>query len=248
MAIHFRIATWNLERSGVHRKSRIPRQLNTISRLNADVWILTETHSAVALNGYNSLASQRDPSYHNDGENAVTIWSRWPLRQIETDDPILTVCGDFQPPFGEKRILVYGTIITYGADGVREGLARPWERHRESVRKQTAEWRKLREQYPRHLCCVAGDFNENLDGTRWYGVADAKEGIKHGLAAARMHCVTLANMRVPPFNLKRAAVDHICLSDGLSVSSRLEAWDGTENGVQLSDHNGMLAHLELPDE
>ena len=195
MAMSFCIATWNVERSGVQRTSRIPRQLDVIREKNADLWVLTETHSAVAPDDYHCLASMPDSTYHAEGESCATIWCRWPLKKVKTEDPVLTVCGELQPPFGTKKMLVYGTIIPYGADGVREGAARPWERHREAVRKQTAEWRRLREQYPDHLLCVAGDFNENLDGTRWYGVRDAKEAIQKGLAAAGMRCVTAADLR-----------------------------------------------------
>ncbi len=247
MPTHFRIATWNLERSGVHRTARIPNQLNTIQRFNADVWILTETHTAIALPGYKSLASVRDPNYHQSGECCVSIWSRWPMRSISTADPILTLCAEFQLPFGARKMLVYGTIITYGGDGVRDGAARPWERHRAAVRQQTAEWLKLREQYRDHVLCVAGDFNENLDGTRWYGVADAKEGIKQALVVSRMRCATLADLRAPPFGMTRATVNHICLSENLRATSRLEAWEGTLDGVRLSDHNGVLVDLEIPD-
>jgi hypothetical protein len=245
MTKHLRIATWNLDRSGIRRKSRIQPQLDKICEINADLWVLTETHSAIALPGYESLASERDPEYHEEGESCVTIWSRWPLREISAS--ILTVCGEFQLPFSSAKMLAYGTIIPWRDDGVREGAAQPWERHREAVKQQTKEWLKLRTQYPEHVLCVAGDFNENLAETRGYGVADAKLAIKHGLESASMRCLTQDNLRAPPFNLSRATVDHICVSNNLHATVRVEAWEGTISGMKLSDHNGVLVDLEIPD-
>jgi hypothetical protein len=200
MPKHFRIATWNLDRSGVRRTSRMPLQLEKIRQLNADLWILMETHSAIALEGYESLASQHDPDYRKQGESYVTIWSRSSLRRIETQDPLFTVCAELTLPSNSAKVLLYGTIITYGTDGVSEGLAQPWQRHRAAVRMQTKEWLKLRAEYPDHVLCVAGDFNANLDGTRWYGVPDTKKGIELALVAGGMHCATGANLRVPPYN------------------------------------------------
>jgi hypothetical protein len=73
--------------------------------------------------------------------------------------------------------------------------------------------------------CVAGDFNENLDGTRWYGVQDAKDAIARGLDSAGMRCLTTANLRAEPYaDIRRASVDHICFTDAAGLESKLEAW------------------------
>jgi hypothetical protein len=246
MPKHFRIATWNLDRSGVRATSRIPRQLDKIQEINADFWILTKTHSSIALQSYEPAASQRDPNCQKEGESHVTIWSRFPLRKIETADPVFTVCAELTLPSGHARMLLYGSIITNGSDGVSDGAARPWERHRAAVRQQTKEWLKLRMQYPDHVLCIAGDFNESLDGTRGYGVADARKGIKLALVAGGMRCATDVNMRAPPFNLKRATVDHICVSDNARAAVHVGAWEGTAHGLKLSDRNGVLVDLEFP--
>ncbi|MBK6865159.1 MAG: hypothetical protein IPG91_17400 [Ideonella sp.] len=144
-------------------------------------------------------------------------------------------------------MLVYGTIITYGHDGVAQGHAKPWERHRAALARQTAEWRDMRQAHPDHRMCVAGDFNENLDGTRWYGVQDAKDAIARGLDAAGMSCLTTANLRAEPYtDIGRASVDHICFTAAAGLKSKLEAWPGRAKGGHLSDHNGVLVELILP--
>ena len=236
MPAHLRIATWNLDRSGIRRTGRIRRQVELMMEIGADIWILTETHASVSLPGYCQIASDPDPGYHFEGESCVAIFARSSLRQISTHDPFATVCAEFEGPSGP--IMAYGTIITYGADGVSEGLARPWERHRKAVQQQTAEWRELQERYPSHLRCIAGDFNMNLDGRRWYGVKDAKEAVLMGLEDAGMYCATAEDLQRPPHNLSRSTVDHICLSNSMTDVA-LEVWMDKD----LSDHNGVLIDL-----
>ncbi|TLM69225.1 MAG: endonuclease/exonuclease/phosphatase family protein [Deltaproteobacteria bacterium] len=237
----FRIGTWNLDRSGIRGCDRLQPQIEKLLQFNADVWILTETHTSNALPGYTSLASSQDTTFHKEGESCAAIWSRYPLKKIETVDPTSNVCAELESSFGP--MLVYGTIITYHADGVSEGLAQPWERHRQAVLEQTAEWRALRQRYPDHLFCVAGDFNMNLDGRRWYGVQDAKENLLKGLEAADLYCATRDDLQAPPYNLSRSTVNHICLSKELKATTPVEVWEGTVAGFQLSDHNGILVEI-----
>lgn len=240
MPSHLRIGTWNLDRSGVRKTSRVQPQLDVIKKLNADIWILTETHSSAALNGFESVTSDFDSNYLKEGESYVTILSRFPMQRIA---PFTTACAEISLPFSPFKMIVYGTIITYGADGVYEGEAKAWERHRQAVQAQTAEWSELQGKYPDHLRCVAGDFNENLDGTRWYGVNDAKIAILRGLSEAGLTCETTADLRRNPYKLSRATVDHICLSRNHPCAIHMDAWEGTIDGNTLSDHNGVLIDI-----
>jgi hypothetical protein len=144
-------------------------------------------------------------------------------------------------------IIVYGTIITYVADGVREGLAKPWERHRAAVKSQTAEWMTLRQRYPTHIRIVAGDFNENLDGKKWYGMKDAKHAIQAGLVNSGLQCPTAAeriSLVTGENVLSRSSVDHICVSESNVKVLSVLAWEGTDGNTALSDHNGVLVDIE----
>lgn len=239
MSLNLSIGTWNLDRSGIRGQGRIAGQLSKLLDLVADVWVLTETHSSIVLKGYHAVSSEPDPCYHEKDESCASIWSRCPLTLIEVENPVYSVCAELQPENLAQKLMVYGTIITYRDDGVDEGAA-PWERHREAVQKQTAEWKHLRERYPDHLFCVAGDFNMNLDtGPYWYGLKEEKEKLKDGLLRAGLHCATCVDTRQPPFGLSRATVDHICINQELSSCIKLEAWEDKK----LSDHNGMLIRL-----
>lgn len=246
----FRVATWNLDRSGVRKKSRIEQQIRKLAAVDADLLILTETHESIKPNGYDYyLASEPEAGYHHPGESCVGIWSRYPLTKIPTDadNRYLTTCAEINGPTGIGNVIVYGTIITYGADGVSDKSAEPWARHRAAVKSQAAEWNTLKQSYPDHLRIIAGDFNENLDGKRWYGVKDAKEAIQSGLAMAGMHCPTEAksiSLLTGENTLSRSTVDHICVSDTAKVL-RVLAWEGNESGTTLSDHNGILVDIEI---
>lgn len=246
-----RIATWNLDRPGIRKKYRVDPQIAKLKSIQADILILTETHESIKPSGYDyHVAAESDPRYHHDGESYVTIWSRYPLTEIPTapENRFFTVCANVQGPSGVGNVIVYGTIITYGADGVSEGLARPWERHRAAVKSQAAEWNALKERYPDHLRVIAGDFNENLDGKRWYGVKDAKKAIQNGLAMAGMHCPTAAaniTLLTGENTLSRCTVDHICVSEDDAEVLSVLAWEGNDEGVILSDHNGILVDMRF---
>ena len=54
-----RIATWNLDRPLVRRKSRTRERLAELQRHDADVWILTETDRELELPGYTMVATRR---------------------------------------------------------------------------------------------------------------------------------------------------------------------------------------------
>jgi hypothetical protein len=131
---------------------------------------------------------------------------------------------------------VYGTIIPYAYDGVHKGEAKHWQRHREAVKAVTDDCRRLRSEFPKHLLILAGDFNMNLDGTRWYGLAEVKKAICEELDQLGMKCCTLQDIRTD--TVPRANVDHIWVSSFASQLGETEAWFG-----DFSDHNGMRVQL-----
>ena len=250
MSNRLRVATWNLDRPGVKTKYRLQPQLEMLASIKADILVLTETHESAKPGGYDHhVSAEPDLRYHKSGESYVTIWSRYPLTPIPAaaEDHCFTVCAEIQAPPDIGPIIVYGTILTYHADGVSEG-DRAWSRHRAAVTCQVAEWEAMSLKYPNHLRIIAGDFNENLDGKRWYGVKDAKEAITKGLDRAGMNCPTAAPSLLLINNhgiLSRSTVDHICVSDSNAKVAGVRAWEGTQAGMALSDHNGILVDLDV---
>lgn len=239
----FRIATWNLERPKQNGESKNRHRIDMIRKVDADLWVLTETHSVIVLDGYASIASLSQPDYHSNGESFATIYSRWPIRQaVPTFDAHFAVCAEVDSPVGP--MLVFGTIITYANDPGPDGNSRRWAEHRKSIDSHAANWRQLRDQFPNHLFCVAGDFNQSRDGSGWYEDADSVRNLSRALDHSQLQCLTELNMRTN--GLSRATVDHICLSQSLTARvCGIGAWEGkTEDGHQMSDHNGVFIDVD----
>jgi hypothetical protein len=71
--LRYRIATWNLERPKQNGWVKNQRRLNKIHEINADAWVLTETNTAIDLQGdFTSLASSTC-EWHDPGEGLSGI-------------------------------------------------------------------------------------------------------------------------------------------------------------------------------
>lgn len=240
-----RIATWNLDRPKQNGHSKNQRRIEKICEIEADLWILTETNSAISLDGYASLASEAQPGYHSSGESYAAIWSRWPiLRQVPTFDPYFSVCAEIDSPAG--ALIVFGTIITYANDPGVSGTARKWEEHRKSIESHAADWHRLRNEFPNHLFCIAGDFNQSRDESGWYEDSDSVNMLSLALDRSALQCVTEVDMRATGLLRSRASIDHICLSPSLAKGVlAVDAWEGImDDGRLMSDHNGVVIDID----
>lgn len=243
----FRIATWNLDRPVVRRKSRTNERLAELRRHDADVWILTETDRELELPGYTMVAARRpEHSGYSDREAYAAVHSRWPMRLVELTafDPCFGVCAEIESPFG--HLLVQGSIITYHNDGVADAKAKPWERHRESVRKHGKDWCELRLRFPNHHLVVGGDFNQALDGVGRYRDNESTALLRSAFADAHLQCLTTEDFTKSPKSLSRHSIDHIAVGRSLlaKATSTVDVWEGvTPAGVSLSDHNGVVVAL-----
>ena len=87
--------------------------MKKIREVNADIWILTETHEVIDLSethhGVTTTPSLRKP---RSGESCAAIWSRWPIRRhIDTADSSEAVCVEVEHP--SMPLLVYGSISAW---------------------------------------------------------------------------------------------------------------------------------------
>lgn len=243
----FRLATWNLERPRTNSAEKIAACQAQMRRVNADVWVVTEGHREIGLDDFHHFATACEGHDHTVGETYTAILSRWPSRRhrCEEGDPF-TIWTEIASPWGD--LIVYGTILPYkNWRGIGGGSA-SWVEHLKSIERHRKAWLELRASFPRHRLIVAGNFNQNRDGTRWYGNRQIRSALTAALAEARLFCATQADFRAPPFGLSRARVDHICVDQGLVPSlGEVVVWegttDGTASGAALSDHNGIAVDL-----
>jgi exonuclease III len=238
-----RIATWNLERPKLGGHEKNSARLKQIKTINADLWVLTETSSAIALAGYTSNATPPESGYHALGENYTTILSRWNVRRtLPTWNPLFSVCVEVESPVG--LLLVYGTIITYANDRGPNRTSRRWVEHRKAIEAQANDWLQLRRDHPSRAIVVAGDFNQSRDGSGWYADEASVQLLTNALEAATLHCVTSIDFR-SVFRIDRGNIDHFCVGGPLKERCRaLGTWLGQSNGVRMSDHNGVYVDFD----
>lgn len=243
-----RIATWNLDRPTRNHRKKSQARLDRLKEVAADIWILTETDQSIGIEGHSRFAtiSPSDKSY-SASEAYAAIHCRFAMRAVPDTrfDPQFAVCVEIpESPLGP--LLVCGSIITYRNDGVAEGQARVWERHRQAAAGQVADWAELRRRYPSHMLVVAGDFNQALDGKGAYRDRESTKILWDGFASAELRCLTATDFVLEEKTATRHSIDHIAISKPALRDHEwiVSAWEGTDqSGVKLSDHNGVAVSL-----
>lgn len=234
-----RVGTWNVEYARGAEKNR--RRLELIRRANADVWVLTETHDELSLEPSYRCASST-PRPDKPGGRWVTIWSRLPpSRVLATSDPCRTAAVLL--PTSRRPLIVYGTVMPWGADRGPLGTARFWSEHHRVIPEQGADWAMLRAGTPGALLCVAGDYNTTLGGPG-YGTRQGRAALEEALRANKLTCVTREEHRSDRF-VDGPYIDHIAISDEASAGAAVvESWQGVQDGMRLSDHPAVV--VEIP--
>ena len=220
-------------------------RLEKIREIDADVWILTETHEVIDLSAsHHGASTDPSPRKPRPGEACAAIWSRWPiLRRIETADPTEAVCVEVAHPDGP--FLVYGSIIPWDGCKGPDGGSPRWEEHYRAIEWHARDWLRLRREFPDHSLITGGDYNQNRDGVRWYGTPRGREMLSAALSNAGLKCVTEEDF-VKAGKLKhRHTVDHLCMDEALAARVvGVDAWERTSvDGLSMSDHSGILVNL-----
>lgn len=236
-----RIGTWNVEYAAGATKNAA--RLARLRSADADVWVLTETHDDLDLLPSHQRASTPQRPTGRAGGRWTTIWSRWPIaRRLDTADPVRTVLVELRTPSGP--LLVYGTVLPWANDAGPDATtpAKGWTEMDRVLPIQTAEWRALRESHPGVPLVVAGDLNMNLGGPHYYGTTRCRSALRGALSALGMSCATTHD-RIPPRTLRDPPIDHV-LVPGEWATRVVSAWEGTQAGVRLSDHSGLVVEAE----
>ena len=248
-----RIATWNLKRpKGKGRRwTAIEEQL---LKVNADVWILTETNQDINLgDGFFGFHALKIDGYHKGSECRTSIWTRLEFsRRLHTHDPETAVCVEIKCDAGQ--VLVYGTVIPYENAGVKDNRYRSnsvwhvglknWDVHLGSIERHRKELSDLRSSHEGRQFVLGGDFNHHRFENSRYG-STGRDKLSESLDELNLDCVTDADFRATGELTTRATVDHICLSpDLLERGVKVEAWESPLlNGKPISDHNGITVDI-----
>lgn len=255
-----RIATWNLRCPRETKPDRSAALQARIREINADVWILTETNQNVSPGDeFASYMSTSIAGLHSPGESRTTVWSRFHVeQQIDTHDPESAVCIEIDSPIG--HLVVYGTVFPYQSAGTKGAYRylgtgvvgkRSGELHYDSISMHENDWLKIRERFPDHSICVAGDLNQSRDGRRWglgrtpwAGTKKGRDLLSKSLNRAGLVCTTEEDFVESGKLTTRSTVEHLCFDSELAKKVKADAWEaGPFDGKKLSDHNGL--HVDI---
>lgn len=168
-----RIATWNVERVKPRGWKIAPAQRRRMSDVDADIWILTETHVDHSPgHGYEVVHTPPVPDRRPADERWVGIWSRYAIAPITDPAPRGrgTVAALVDTPIGQ--LVIYGCVISWAnepffADG---SPATMWRAHAETIAQIDHDLKAINDRYPSVPIVIGGDFNQDRDGSGWYGI------------------------------------------------------------------------------
>ncbi len=237
-----RLATWNLERCRPGASAKAAQLLEWMGRIDADVWVLTETHrdfipgTGYQLVAYSADAPDRDAGC---GECWVAIWSRRPAAPVSLSANLERVAA---ARVGE--VVIVGTVLPWLSDN-RDPKLRGGAAFRARLTEQAVDWQRLRTF--RGGLCVAGDFNQDLLLTgHYYGSAGGREALRVALSEAGLECLTGGADDPLAGSPGLACIDHICVG-GVRVCGRPRSWAWPAPGEltpKLTDHYGVWTELE----
>ena len=233
------LINWNVEWA-TPRAPRCDEILRRIHRCAPEVVCLTETHaSLLSRQQGHTICAQPDYGYGTMKERRkVMLWSRDPWEQVddlgsETLPPGRFVSGVTRTSVGE--VTVIGVCIPWSGSRTesRRGLERRarWEDHRQYL----AGLREVLLRGPAQRTITMGDFNQ-IVGPGSRAPRELRSSLREAFPPS-MDIVT----RELTFQ-GRGSIDHIALSEHLSVES-LDAISNLHEERKLSDHFGVVAEV-----
>lgn len=217
---------------------------------DADVWVLTETHDSLSPGEeFFACHGRQRPLYGfrvKDGSRWVSIWSRFPLTEIEgtSDDSERTVAALVEAP--DRTLIVYGTVLPWHGDRGRMGenlQAKNWSEHHRVIPEQISQWVGLQARFPQAELCIAGDFNTDLGTGRFYGTRKGIGLLNEGFERLNLFCPS-APAYMPSGMLARPPIDHVAIPAKFRSSATVcAAFEGNVGQPRLSDHSGIVVEF-----
>lgn len=243
-----RLANWNLERASTPVRRNALRM--ETEKIAADVWVFTEAHAEFSPGLPHACHSTagRDgvPGLDQSADYWVSIYSNFPIVQLETRDPVRTCAARIYPDTGAP-FLVFGTVLPWFGDKWRGHPSLGGVAFAEAVRMQLSDWVTLRRDHPDDEFFLMGDFNQDLALSHYYGSKKNRETLLKALDECGLVALTAGTgdpirRDSPPY----ACIDHICArSDSLWQSKSAIRWpDSAKPTPHLSDHFGVAVEFK----
>jgi hypothetical protein len=237
-----KIATWNLESSNRLTPLRKAAFLNAMQKVNADVWVLTETWTDLLPPPAYQLVAQSGPADDLAHERCwVAIWAKSSITTSPLDiksEPDRMAWTRLTQP-GQRDKVVVGTVLPWPNDPQWPGA----KGFCNALDAQAREWKRLRGKPESCALVVAGDFNQSFPYQRYYGSKDGATVLKDALDDLGLDCLTRGD---DPLT-HRPRIDHICVSqNSLPSPVVLSVGTWTVPPIErkpITDHAGVFADL-----
>ncbi|MDO8950934.1 MAG: hypothetical protein Q8S43_10680 [Actinomycetota bacterium] len=246
-----KLATWNVMLP-VSERRRTGLRAYT-DRINADVWVLTETHDGFSPgHPYSHSSDDCRDGQQGPGHRWVTIWSRLPLQPLKTSDSARTAAVRIFPP-SDEPFVVFGTVLPWSGSTWRGFESRDGVAFAASLAVQRADWLRLRSEFPTDEFFVLGDINQDLVSSkpRYYGSVKNRAAFESALDSAGLTALTAgAGDPVRRDSAPCACIDHICmLRDSAWRADAAVRWpDAAIPERSLTDHFGIAVSLTRDEE
>jgi hypothetical protein len=237
-----KIATWNLDGVRPGLGARSERIRNHLGRVDADVWVLTESHPEFAPpGGYECSAVSVPAPDRVSGGRWVVIWVRkgHPAEALVlAGEPERATGVCIARPRG-RFLFVFGTVLPWRGD-TRHTDYRGGRAFVRSLAAQAKDWDAALERHPHGELCIAGDFNQELTANGPVGTRVGREAFDRFLKQRSLRCVTGGNCDPLRARGWPANIDHVLLSRGLSAKGAVRVWpEQYPLPRNLSDHHGL---------
>ena len=241
-----KIATWNLDCVRPGLGARSVRIRESLGRVDADVWVLTESHpDFFPAPGYARIAVSTEAPDRVKGGRWVNIWVR---QGIESEALVLT--GEPERAAGVRiitqagrSVFVFGTVLPWHSD-TRRTEYRGGRAFEHALEAQATDWDAVLKPDLGGELCIAGDFNHELTADGPAGTKVGQAALERTLAQRRLTCVTGGNRDPLQARGWPANIDHVMLSHGLGATGVPIVWpERFPLPKNLSDHHGLCVSV-----
>jgi Endonuclease/Exonuclease/phosphatase family len=230
-----KIGVWNIDHPEIGTRSRAKqdryeRIVCYLQGACCDIYVLTETNSALQLPGYKTCFSDESPFKRKSRSYAppnryhqVGIYSRFSISKMDIAEPINGVLGRF-PDAGVISSL-YGNAVTIKDQWKKDSPLKYTDRLNEQISAINS--------LPDRKTIVAGDFNLRLG---WPQKAFAHEALGRALESREW---------VWPTKSQTSTVQHVLHTPDISIEFSLDqnVKETSSAGPALSDHPFLLVNV-----
>jgi len=150
-------------------------------------------------------------------------------------------------PTGGAPIIVYGTVLPWLGGSWRGIAARNGAAFSAALEAQASDWLALRSAHPDHDLLVAGDFNQDLAHSHYYGSRANRQKLVAALERCGLDALTAGDGDpIRSSSSPCACIDHICISSPARwQSTTVRRWPAQPRpDPRLSDHFGIVVEFK----